>query len=227
MGTEGTTSSSGRGDSSPADVVLTMTPMQAKALATLIGRSARPGSGLDILRISLIRGASEVSSEEPSSAAFVLAEAKSFVAGAQVDIAAAREAKYVAQSAAATKKSVVAAALTTAEAASHARDLKAGDAARAALNMAATAAQTASGIQSRADALAVRVAIAAAKAADIVSASIASGNEEEGALAALQLAATVDAAAIATAEETALAAAAVATAVAAAATAAALAAAAA
>jgi hypothetical protein len=47
MGTEGTTGSSGRGDSSPVNgdrspvnVVLTMTPMQAKALATLIGRSA-------------------------------------------------------------------------------------------------------------------------------------------------------------------------------------------
>ncbi|MDQ1483287.1 MAG: hypothetical protein QOF35_1363, partial [Actinomycetota bacterium] len=199
----------------------------AKALATLISRSARRGSGLDALRIALLRGASEVSSREPSSAALVLAEAKAFVAGAQVDIAAAREAKYVAKNAAATKRSVVAAALMTAEAASHARDVKAGDAARAALDMADTAAQTASGIQTRADALAVRVATAAAKAAGIVSASIASGSEEEGALAALLLAATVDAAAIATAEETALAAAAVATAVASAATQAALAAAAA
>src|ERR1019366_10829590 len=129
MGTEGTTSSSGGGDSPPANVVLTMTPMQAKALATLIGRSARRGSGLDALRIALIRGASEVSSREPSSAASVLGEAKAFVAGAQVDIAAAREAKYVAKSAAATKKSVVAAALMTAEAACHARDVKAGAAA--------------------------------------------------------------------------------------------------
>src|SRR5664280_3080625 len=120
MSTEGTTSSSGRGDSSPANVVLTMTPMQAKALATLIGRSARHGSGLDAIRIALIRGASEVSSREPSSAAAALAETKAFVAGAQVDIAAAREAKHVATSAA-TKKSVVAAALMTAEAASHAR----------------------------------------------------------------------------------------------------------
>src|SRR5674476_1121572 len=101
MGTEGTTSSSGRGDSSPASVELTMTPMQAKALATLVSRSARHGCGLD----------------------------------------------------------------------------------------------------------ATRVATAASKAADIVAASIASGSEEEGALIALQLAATVDAAAIATAEETALAAA--------------------
>ncbi|HEY8882954.1 MAG TPA: hypothetical protein VIM47_06105, partial [Dermatophilaceae bacterium] len=125
MGSEGTTSSSGGGDSSPANVVLTMTPMQAKALATLIGRSARRGSGLDALRIALIRGASEVDSREPSSAASVLSETKAFVAGAQVEIAAAREAKYVAKSAAATKKSVVAAALMTAEAASHARDVKA------------------------------------------------------------------------------------------------------
>src|SRR5665811_894247 len=204
MGSEGMTSSSGGGDSSPANVVLTMTPMQAKALATLIGRSARRGSGLDALRIALIRGASEVDSREPSSAASVLSETKAFVAGAQVEIAAAREAKYVAKSAAATKKSVVAAALMTAEAASHARDVKAGAAACAALNMADTAAQTASGIQTRADALAIRVATAASKAADIVSASIASGTEEEGALIALQLAATVDAAAIATAEETCL-----------------------
>jgi len=90
MGTQGTTSSSGRGDTSPANVVLSMTPMQAKALATLIGRSARHGSGLDAIRIALIRGASEVSSREPSSAASVLAETKAFVAGAQVDIAAAR-----------------------------------------------------------------------------------------------------------------------------------------
>ena len=227
MGSEGMTSSSGPGDSSPANVVLTMTPMQAKALATLIGRSARRGSGLDALRIALIRGASEVDSREPSSAASVLSETKAFVAGAQVEIAAAREAKYVAKSAAATKKSVVAAALMTAEAASHARDVKAGAAARAALNMADTAAQTASGIQAQADALAIRVATAASKAADIVAASIVSGTEEEGALIALQLAATVDAAAIATAEETALAAGAVATAVASAATQAALAAAAA
>ncbi len=227
VGTEGTTSPSGRGDSSPANVVLTMTPMQAKALATLIGRSARRGSGLDTLRIALVRGASEVSSQEPSSAASVLAEARSFVAGAQVDIAAGREAQHVAKSATVTKKSAVAAALMTAEAASHARDVKAGAAASAALNMAETAAQTASDIQTRADALAVRVATAASTAADIVSASIVSGSEEEGALAALQLAATVDATAIATAEETALAAAAVATAVASAATQAALAAAAA
>jgi hypothetical protein len=227
MGTEGTTSSPGGGDSSPTNVVLTMTPMQAKALATLIGRSARHGSGLDAIRIALIRGASEVTSREPSSAASVLAATKAFVAGAQVDIAAAREAKYVAKSAAATKKSVLAAAVMTAEAASHARNVKAGATACAALNMADTAAQTANGIQTRADALAVRVATAASKAADIVSASIASGSEEEGALIAMQLAATVDAAAIATAEETALAAAAVATAVASAATQAALAAAAA
>ena len=224
MGSEGTTGSSGGGDSSPANVVLTMTPMQAKALATLIGRSARRGSGLDSLRAALIRGASEVDSREPSSAASVLSATKAFVAGAQVEIAAAREAKYVAKSAAATKKSVVAAALMTAAAASHARDVKAGAAARAALNMADTAAQTASGIQTRADALAMRVATAASKAADTVSASVVSGTEEEGALIALQLAATVDAAAIATAEETALAAAAVATAVASAATQAALAA---
>ena len=140
----GTTSSSGGGDSSPANVVLTTTPMQAKALATLIGRSARRGSGLDALRIALIRGASEVDSREPSSAASVLSETKAFVAGAQVEIAAAREAKYVAKSAAATKKSVLAAALMTAEAASHARDVKASAAARAALNLADTAAQTAS-----------------------------------------------------------------------------------
>jgi len=218
MGTEGTASSSGHGESSPENVVLAMTPMQAKALATLISRGARHGSGLDALRIALLRGASEVSSREPSSAASVLAEAKAFVAGAQVDIAAAREVKYVAKTAAATKKSVVAAALMAAEAASHARDVKAGAAARAALNMADTAALTASGIQTQADALAVRVATAAAMAADVVSASITIGSEEEGALAALQLAATVDAAAIATAKETALAAAAVATAVASAAT---------
>ena len=218
MGTQDMTGSSRRGDESPANVVLSVTPMQAKALATLISRSARRGSGLDALRIALLRGASEVSPREPTSAAAVLAEAKSFVAGAQVDIAAAREAKYVARSAAATKKSVLAAALTTAKAAAQARDVKAGAAARAALDMADTAALTASGIQTRADALAVRVATAASKAADIVSASITSGSEEEGALAALQLAATVDAAAIATAQETARAAAAVAADVASAAT---------
>jgi hypothetical protein len=65
MGTEDTTGSSGRDDSPPANVVLAMTPMQAKALATLISRSARRGSGLDTLRIALIRGASEVGSLEP------------------------------------------------------------------------------------------------------------------------------------------------------------------
>jgi hypothetical protein len=81
--------------SARGEVALTMTPMQAKALATLIGRSARRGSGLDALRIALIRGVSEVDSREPSSAASVLAEARSFVAGAQADIAAVREAKYV------------------------------------------------------------------------------------------------------------------------------------
>jgi hypothetical protein len=169
-------------------------------LATLIGRSARHGSGLDAIRIALLRGASEVDSREPSSAASALAETRAFVAGAQVDLAAAREAKYVAKSVSATKKSVAAAALKTAEAASHASDEKAGAAARAALDMAGAAAQTASDIQTRADALALRVASAASKAADIVSASIPSGSEEEGALTALHLAATVDAAAIATAE---------------------------
>jgi hypothetical protein len=126
MATEGTTSSSGHPDPSPASVVLTLTPMQAKALATLIGRSARHGSGLDAIRIALLRGASEVDSREPSSAASALAETRAFVAGAQVDLAATREAKYVAKSVSATKKSVAAAALKTAEAASHASDEKAG-----------------------------------------------------------------------------------------------------
>ena len=165
MGSQDTTGSSGGGDSSPANIVLTLTPMQAKALATLISRSTRHGSGLDAIRIVLMREASEVGSREPSSAAAVLAETKAFVAGAQVDIAAAREAKYVAKSAAATKKSVVAAALMTAEAAVDARNVKAGATARAALNMADTAAQTAAGIQTQADALAVRVATAASTVA--------------------------------------------------------------
>jgi hypothetical protein len=68
--------------------------------------------------IVLLRGASEVDSREPSSAASVLAETRVFVAGAQVDLTAAREAKYVAKSVSATKKSVATAALKTAEAAS-------------------------------------------------------------------------------------------------------------
>jgi len=78
MGAKSTTSSSGRADTSPANVVITMTPMQAKALATLIGRSAKRGSGLDALRITLLRGASDVSPLERSSAAVVLAETKAF-----------------------------------------------------------------------------------------------------------------------------------------------------
>src|SRR5665647_513027 len=81
MGSQDTTGSSGGGDSSPANIVLTLTPMQAKALATLISRSTRHGSGLDAIRIVLMREASEVGSREPSSAAAVLAETKAFGCG--------------------------------------------------------------------------------------------------------------------------------------------------
>ena len=75
---------------------------------------------------------------------------------------------------AATEQSVVAAALMTAQAASHARHVKADAAADAAQDVATTAADDGPCIRLRADALAVQVAAAAVEAADIVLASIAS-----------------------------------------------------
>ena len=225
MDTEGTPTSptsagADGGDNGP--VVLILTQQQTAALTTLIASSGGHDPGLEAVRTHLHPSTSQTRSAPSSAADAVFAAAQAVVAGTQTDMAAEREARDVAEAVASTEELVLQAALMTAKAASHERERKAHAADTAAQNMADTAAQTAAGIQIRADAQAVRVATAAATAAETVSASIASGGDAEALLTALRLAATVDAAAIATAEETALAAAAVATAVAAAAAQAAL-----
>jgi hypothetical protein len=210
-----------------ASVVLSLTPLQAQLLILVITSMQPQNPWLDDVRDQLQLTAPDLASRGSSPAASVLAAAKAIINEAQTNVAAEREAKEVAATAATTEQSVEAAAVMTAQAASHARDRKADATASAAHELAETAAHAATGIQIRADALALEVATAAVQAAETVSASIAAGGDAEAAVIALRLAATVDAAALATVDETALAATAVATAVAAAAAHAALAAAAA
>jgi hypothetical protein len=87
----------------------------------------------------------------------------------------------------------------------------------AAETVASDAARAAAAIQLQAEACALKLAEVASRAAGIVAAASPPGSERESALTALRLAATVQAAAIATAEDTAAAAASVASAVSAAA----------
>ena len=147
---------------------------------TLVITAMRPQNPwLADVRDQLQRTTPDVASRKWSSAASVLAVAKAIVAEAQADVAAEREAKVVAATAATTEQSVEAAAVMTAQAASHARDRKADATAPAAHELAETAAQTATGIQSRADEFALQVATAAVQAVETVSASIASGGDAD------------------------------------------------
>jgi hypothetical protein len=225
VGTEPTVDSSGEDARERGPVVLILSRRHAEALSMLIAPdNETPEPWLDSVRAQLPRATAEMRRHPSSPADAVLAAAQAVVGNAHIDIVAEREANDAAQAAVSTEKSVIKAALKTARAATDQRNRKADAADTAAQELAHTAVRTAAHIQERADAMAERVASAADQAAEIVAASIATGGDEEAALAALQLAATVDAAAMATAEETALAAAAVATAVARAAAQAALAA---
>ena len=141
----------------------------------------------------------------PPAAAAVVAEAVAIALEAQADEAA--------KAAIVTADAVAAAATTAAEAALAARRARAYAAAVAAETVASDAARTAAAIQLRADDCAAKLAEAASRAAVIVAAASPPGSERESALTALRLAATVKAAAVATAEDTAAAAASVASAV--------------
>jgi hypothetical protein len=214
VGNERTEAASGGDAGEREPVVLTLSRQHAEALATLIIGSGGEDLWLQCLRAQQPRSSAAMTSRPSSPARAVCVEAQAIIDNAHTDIVAEREASDVARAAASAEQSVIEAALTTARAAGDERKRKAHAADSAAQELAYTAARTATVVEKRADAVAMRVADAAAQAAEIVAASIVSGGDAEAALAALQLAATVDAAAIATAEETALAAAAVATAVA-------------
>lgn len=198
-------------------VTVDLSADQVQALLGMILSNPAHDDTLDALGRELSSTQSGAVGRAVSNAAFVFAAAQAVIEGAQIDLAAEREAQGVVAAVVSTEKSVAAAALTTAEAARHTRGLNAYAAAEAAHDIADTAAQTAGIIRVRAQALAEQVAAAACAAAQMVQASTAADATPESALVALRLAATVDAAATATANETALAAAAVATAVAAAA----------
>jgi hypothetical protein len=213
----------GDGPGEHGTVVLILSRQHAEVLANWLTRSEGHDPCLDSLLSQLPRSIADVSDQPPPDFS-VFAAAQEVVENAQIDIVAEWEAEDVALAAAGTERSVLEAALTTAKAAASERIRKVDAADTAARELAQTAALTATVVEKRADAKAERVASAAAQAAEVVAASFTSGGDAKTALAALRLAATVDAAAIATAEETALAAAAVATAVATAAAQAALAA---
>jgi hypothetical protein len=93
----------------------------------------------------------------------VVAAAEAVVAGTQIDMAAEREAKDVADAVTMTEKSVVAAALMAAEAASHARDRKADAAATTDFSVSATASATS--IASRSAAMSICAPATTASAA--------------------------------------------------------------
>ena len=101
-----------------------------------------------------------------------------------------REATGVGEGAVSAVKSVVRAALTTAEVAERARSRKVDAAQAAAHELAPTATRTVTSSEERAYATAERVASDAAQVAGVVTAAIASGGDAEAALAALQVAAT-------------------------------------
>jgi AcrR family transcriptional regulator len=155
-------------------------------------------NGLDATR-DLSIGADRHSAEA------LVAEAVTFARDAQADAAA--------QAVTETVHAVAAAAEKTADAAEMARLDRASAAAVAASAVAATAASAAAAAQLQADASATKLSEATARAVAIVAADNAPGSEREGARTALRMAATAEALAIATAEDTAAAAARVASAV--------------
>jgi len=174
----------------PAPVVLVLTRRQAEALASLITRSEMHDHWVHSVRTQLPRSLAELSYQRLSAAGSAFAAAQAVVDHARVDMMAEREATDVARAAVSSVKSVVWAALTTAEAAERERDRKA-DAARAAVQeLLHSAVRTATTSEESAYATAKRVASDAAQAAEIVSAAIASGGDADAALTALQVAAT-------------------------------------
>jgi len=174
----------------PTPVVLILTRRQAEALASLITRSEMHDRWVDSVRTQLPRSLAELNYQRSSAAGSALAAARAVVDQARVDISAEPEATDVAPAAASTVKSVVWAALTTAEAAERERIRKADAAQTAPQELAHTAARTATPSEEGARATAQRVASDAAQAAEAVAAAIASGGDAEAALAALQLTAT-------------------------------------
>ena len=174
----------------PTPVVLILTRRQAEALASLITRSEMHDRWVASVRNQLPRSLAELSYQRSSAAGSAFAAARAVVDHARVDIMAEREATDVAQGAVSTEKSVVRAALTTAEAAERERNRKADAAQTAAHELAPIEARTATTSEEGAYARAERVASDAAQAAGLVAAAIASGGDAEAALAALQMAAT-------------------------------------
>jgi excisionase family DNA binding protein len=154
-------------------------------------------------------GGERTTADPGRAAAAVLSEA--------VVIARQTEAGEVARAVTLTADAVIAAATRSAQAAETARTDRAHAARVAAERVASDAARTAIALQLKANAHAGKLARAASDAAATVAAATPPGRERESALAARRLAATVEADAVAAAEDTAAAAACVADAVAAAA----------
>lgn len=223
------------------NVVLTMTPRRARAVAKSLGHpDALQDEWLKNLVVMLARAAarrgvysesvSTISSSAflrghwhlraPETAATLSSEAASAAAAVvaeAVAITMEAQAEEGAKAVIVTADAVAAAAATAAEAADRAREARALAAGAAAEGIASIAAQTAVTVQLKADAAAMKLAENATLAAARVAAGNPPGSDRETARTALRLAATVRTAAITTADDTATAAAVVANAVAAAA----------
>jgi len=174
----------------PAPVVLILTRRQAEALASLITRSEMHDRWVASVRNQLPRSLAELSYQRSSAAGSAFAAARAVVDHARVDNVAEREVADLARAAFSTEKSVLTAALTTAEEAERERNRKADAAQTAAHQLAPTAARTATTSEERPYATVERVASDAAQAAGLVAAAIAFGGDAEAALATLQGAAT-------------------------------------
>jgi len=174
----------------PTPVVLILTSRQAEALASLITRSEMHDRWVDSVRTQLPRSLVELNYQRSSAAGLAFAAAQAVVDQARVDTAAEPEATDLAKAAVSTVKSVVRAALTTAEAAQRERHRKVDAAQTAPQDVAHTAARIATSSEEGAYAAAGRVASDAAQVAEVVAAAIASGSDAGAALAALQMAAT-------------------------------------
>jgi len=174
----------------PAPVVLILTHRQVEALASLITRSEMHDRWVHSVRTQLPRSLVELNYQRSSAAGSAFAAAQAVVDRARVDISAGPEASDVAQAAVSTGKSVVMAALTTAEAAERERIRKVDATQTAPQEVAHTPARTTTTSEERAYATAERVASDAAQAAEAVAAAIASGSDAEAALVALQVTAT-------------------------------------
>ena len=111
------------GDSDP--VVLILTQQQAEALAALITAVKATNHGSTSCATICSHRILRCAPNPSSPAAAVFAAAQAVVAGTQTDMAAEREARDVAEAVATTEKSVLRAALMTAQAASTERERKA------------------------------------------------------------------------------------------------------